>query len=422
MEIKLILNHTCFNRLYSNKLTKNTFMLGLLNASKMLFPLFTFPYLTRVLSIDGYALMVYVRAVMSYFQMWIDFGFMLSATKKIVLAGSDIALINRIVSNTIAAKLVLFIIGSTAVIAVSLCIPLLRQNLLFVWLSTGGVFLSCFIVDYLFRGLEKMHEITIRFVTVKGVSTVLTFVFIHSDKDLLKIPLLDILSSLIALALIYFQLKKYHISFVRPHLIHVWHHLKESFEYFLSNVAVTAFGALNTLLIGIFLPEADIAIWSVAFQLVVVSQMGYGPIIDAVYPEMMRSKNLTLIKKILWFIMPIILVGCIILYIAAPFIFTLVAGNKYLPAVPIFRLMLPVVLFAFPAMLCGWPSLGAIGKVRQTTLTTVLSACTQCIGLGGLILFNQFTLPAIAIARNLTEVVLLGTRASFVYKYRKEFK
>lgn len=64
-----------------NKLIQNTSMLYLLSAAKMLFPFLTFPYLTRVLSVDGYALIVYVKAVMQYMQLWVDFGFILSATK-----------------------------------------------------------------------------------------------------------------------------------------------------------------------------------------------------------------------------------------------------------------------------------------------------------------------------------------------------
>ncbi len=408
--------------LSKNKFVANSSMLYLLNIAKVLFPFFTFPYLTRVLSIDAYALMVYVRAVMGYFQMWIDFGFMLSATKKIALADKDITLINQIVSNTVASKLVLFGIGCCILIPISLLIPLLRAHLLFVWLSVGSVFLSCFIVDYLFRGLEKMHEITIRFVTVKGISTLLIFAFVHSDKDLLRIPLLDICSSLIAVVLIYFQVRKYNIHFITPSLKHLWPHIKESFEYFVSSVATTAFGALNTLLIGIFLPESDIAIWSVAFQLVSMAQMGYGPIIDTIYPEMMRNKSISLIKKTLLLIMPVVLLGALVLYFTAPLIINLAAGKKYLSAVPIFRLMLPIVILAFPAMVCGWPALGAIGKVRQTTLTTILSASTQCLGLGCLIIMGQFVLPTIALVRNLTELVLLGTRAGFVYKYRKQFK
>ena len=387
----------------------------------MLFPFFTFPYLTRVLSIDGYALMAYVKAVMAYMQLWVDFGFILSATKNIVQAENSPKIINQIVSDTMLARILLGVAGAGILAILSITIPLLRQNLLFTWLSYGAVFLSCFMADYLFRGLERMHEITVRFVTMKGISTALTFVFVRSDADLLYIPILDIMSSGVALVLIYFQFDKYNVHLILPSFKRAWAYLKESFEYFLSSVATTAFGALNTLLIGIFLPEADIAIWAVSIQIIGVVQMCYGPIIDGIYPEMMRHKNLGLIKKLLSIFMPIVVIGCGISYYAAPLIIRLAAGDKYTVAIPIFRLMIPVLLFAFPAMMLGWPALGAIKKIRQTTASSIIAACTQCLGIGLLIIGGLFTLPMIAIVRNITEGVLFGTRAGFVYKYRKDF-
>lgn len=404
------------------KFIKNTSMLYLLNAAKMLFPFLTFPYLTRILSVDGYALTAFVRAAMSYLQIWVDFGFMLSATKNIVRAENNHKIINQIVSDTIFARVLLGIFGTLIVAILSFAIPLLRQNMLFTWLSFIAVFLSCFMTDYLFRGLEKMHEITIRFVVMKGISTALTFILVHSDQDLLFIPILDILSSFIVLILIYFRLQKYDVNLTIPSLERAWGYIKESAEYFASSIATTAFGALNTLLIGIFLSETDIAIWAVALQLIGVMQMCYNPIIDGVYPEMMRNKKLGLIKKLLFIFMPVVTAGCVACYFLAPWIVRLAAGDKYMAAIPVFRLMLPVLFFAFPAMLCGWPTLGAIGKIRQTTLTTVISACTQCIGLVILILFGIFSLPGIAISRSITEGVLFGTRACFVIKYKKDFK
>jgi len=408
--------------LLKHKLFRNTSMLYLLNAAKMFFPLFTFPYLTRVLSIDAYAALVYTKAVMRYMQMWVDFGFLLSATKRIVKANKDYELMSHIVSDTIFARLLLAIIGAIGLLILGLFVPLLKQNLLFVWLSYIAVFLSCFMTDYLFRGIEKMHEITIRFVTMKSISTVLTFVFVHSDQDLIKIPILDILSSLVALVLISAQLKKYSIHLLIPSCKKALLYIRESFEYFLSSVSTTAFGVLNTVLIGIFLPEADVAIWAVALQLISFCQSCYNPIISAIYPEMIRNKKFALIKKLLLILMPLIIVGCFLGFFIAPLIVRVVASEKYVAAIPIFRSLIPVLIFAFPAMMLGWPVLGAIDKVRHTTLTTIISACTQCVGLLILILCGKFTLPSIVFMRNITEGVLLGTRAGFVYKFRKELR
>ena len=64
--------------------TKNTFMLYLMNIAKMVFPLVTLPYLTRVLSVPVYGVVTYVKAVMQYMQLLLAFGFALSATRDIV--------------------------------------------------------------------------------------------------------------------------------------------------------------------------------------------------------------------------------------------------------------------------------------------------------------------------------------------------
>lgn len=52
-----------------------------MNIAKMMFPLLTLPYLTRVLTADCFGVVAYVKAVMQYMQLIVDFGFVLSGTK-----------------------------------------------------------------------------------------------------------------------------------------------------------------------------------------------------------------------------------------------------------------------------------------------------------------------------------------------------
>ena len=72
-------------------------------------------------------------------------------------------------------------------------------------------------------------------------------------------------------------------------------------------------------------------------------------------------------------------------------------------------------------MLFGWPVLGAIEKVKETTFTTVLTTFAQVIGLVILILAKEFHLANIAMLRNLTEMILLISRLYFCYKFRDCF-
>lgn len=72
-----------------------------MNIAKMLFPLLTLPYLTRVLSTDCYGSVVYVKSVTTYLQLLVDFGFVLSATKSIFQAREDRARQERIMGDVL---------------------------------------------------------------------------------------------------------------------------------------------------------------------------------------------------------------------------------------------------------------------------------------------------------------------------------
>lgn len=91
----------------------------------MIFPLVTLPYLTRVLTVDGYAVVSYVKSAMVYMQIFMDFGFLLSATKDIVLAGGNKEAVSEILGETLQAKILLAICGFVIVLVACLAIPLL---------------------------------------------------------------------------------------------------------------------------------------------------------------------------------------------------------------------------------------------------------------------------------------------------------
>ena len=404
-----------------NKLVINTAMLYIMNIAKLVFPFLTLPYLTRVLSVEGYAMVSYVKSVMQYMQLTVDFGFMLSATTAIVSTAGDGKKIGSIVSHTILAKLLLCAGALAALGVMTASIELLRQNVAYVLLSFVTVALSAFLVDYLFRGLEQMQEITLRFVTMKGIATALTFVCVRGDGDLLWIPILDILGTLVSLVLVWVRVRHYGLEFCAPELGRAWRQLKDSARYFLSDIATTAFGALNTLLIGIVLPAAQIALWSVAMQIISAVQVMFNPITSGIYPEMVRSRSAGLLKKVSKLCIPVLILGCITLYFLSELAVLIVSGEKYLDAVPVLQSLIPLLLCSFPAMLFGWPALGALGKVKQTTATTVFSAVFQCAGLCLLMVSEKFTLANIALLRCGTEAVLLAARLGLCIRFRKEF-
>lgn len=402
----------------NRRIAKNMSSLYVMNIAKMVLPLITLPYLTRVLTKDCYGVVSYVKAVMQYMQLFIDFGFLLSGTKDIVQARDDHRRIQNETWTIFGAKIILALFAGCILLVLTVFIPILRDHFVYVFLSFIPVFLTCFLFDYLFRGLEQMHIITLRFVVMKLISTALTFVVVKSDADMMLIPVLDILGSIVAVVLVMKELRRRDIRLIIPKLQAAIKKIKESAIYFVSDIATTAFGALNTMIIGICLTEAEVANWSLCMQLVNAVQSMYSPITNSVYPEMVKSKSISLIRKTIKLFMPVVAVGCIFTWFVAKYAILIVGGKQYLDAVPLLRCLIPVMFFGFPSMLYGWPTLGAIDKNKETTITTVCAALIQVIGLLVLLITNKFTLINIAVVRTVTECTLFTLRYLFYRRYR----
>lgn len=404
----------------NRSVAKNSAVLMMMYIAKLVFPLLTLPYLTRVLSTDCYGTVAYVRAVMVYMEVLVDFGFVLSATKRIVDAADDNARLGVVTGDTIAAKLLLSAVAFVGLMALTLSLPILRAHVLYTVLSFGVVLMSVFLVDFLFRGLARMHVVTMRFVVMRGIATALTFAVVHSDSDMVLIPIVDLVGVLLAIALVLRETRKCGVVIRVSDLRNVVARMRESSVYFVSTIADSSFNVLNTVIVGVMLAASEVAHWSVCLQLIGVVQVFYSPIMESIYPAMVQRKDWRLILKLLRLFLPLIGVGCCFAYLLAPWGLAVVGGSQYAVAAGVYRRLIPVILLSFPVMLLGWPMLGTIGHQAQISKTSVIAAVAQALGLAVLAVTGTFTLMSVAILRSASELLLLTLRLRYCWKYRGE--
>ena len=142
-------------------------MLYLLQFSTYLFSFLTIPYQTRILGPQLFGVLGVALAVMSYFQLFLDFGFMLSATEEIAENRDDKSFISKKILSVAVIKLT-FTIVSFLILGLMLKFikPLREYRFLYIiYLLAFSV--NSFLPDYLFRGIEKMSAVTLRTVFVK---------------------------------------------------------------------------------------------------------------------------------------------------------------------------------------------------------------------------------------------------------------
>lgn len=403
------------------KFFSNTAMLYIMSAAQHIFPLFTFPYLTRVLEPSLYGVITYMTAVTSYVRIFNKFGFGLSSTKLVAENRDDTARVGVILGTTMQSSAFLAFISLAVYSVLVFAIPIMREYMLLAYLYLLGVILEILLPDFLFLGLEKMASITTRYLVAKTVSTALTFVVVRSKADILWIPILNIIGTLLAASLVWYQISvSLRIKMVFSRWKESFAMLRESSVYFFSSFATTAFGVTNTVLLGIFASPVQISFWGVSYNLINSAISLYRPITNSLFPHMITKRDTKLIRWLLFGLFPVIIAVTVVVFIFSKEVITVFCGPKYLEAIPVFQALLPVLIFSFPVMVIGFPVLGAFGMVRETTKSTVIAAVFHIAGLALLFPFGLFSVLNIAFLRSGTEAVLLSARCFYLLNYLRK--
>lgn len=402
-----------------SQVKKNTFWLAIFQLAKMIFPFLILPILTRRLSVETYGNLTFIKTVMNFLQIFLDFGFMLSATKEIAKIKNDTNKIQQIMADTLLARLLLGGIGFLLIIILSFFFPILDHNFLFTITSYLTVFLSIFLFDFLFRGLEIIHVMTIRFIIMKTISFLLTILFVRQDHQIILIPLFDILSSVIAIILVALELQKRSFRLIRPKLKSSIHSLKISLIYFLSDVSATAFNAISTIIIGLVFSSTEVALFGVSIQIIGAIQALLGQLSSGIYPIMVRQKSRKFIQQIFQKTIPLVFLFTGLIVILLPLALQVLAGDKYAAAHPIIQILAITIFFSFINTLLGWPTLGVINQQNKVTLSTIISTVFNLVSLILLYLSSSLNLYSVAITRVTTEIILFCIRLYYYKKYRQ---
>lgn len=388
----------------------------------MLAPLITLPYLTRVLSLDTYGIISYAKTYSTYIQLLIDYGFLFSATKAIVLARGSHDAINRIVSNTVLEKGVLALVAGLITVLCCAKIPMLALCPSVVWLYYLSCICSILTLDFLFRGSERMELVAIPFVLAKTAVVLLTIVFVRDDGGMLLLPLFDIVGNLVSgVFSLYFAGHQFGVNVAFGEVKSWLRDIKESGIYFFSNFATTFLGAFTTIVAGFFLPASDIALWSVCMLVVSAAKAMYTPISNGIFPNVVITKSLKIVNKAAEFGSIPLFLGCAVIAVFGNGIMSIIGGDDYGAAGEYLKYLIPVLVFSYYSMLYGWPALGAIEKNKEVTISTIAAALLQVFLIIALVWRGHCSLFGLAMCCCASEALLLMLRACFVVKYRNLF-
>lgn len=394
-------------------------MLYILQFSTYLLSFIVVPYETRVLGPTYYGKLGVATAIMVYFQLVIDFGFLLSATEDVSRNRTDKKKISKILTAVTIDKIFLTI-GSFVVLLI-LCqvLPSWREDRTFYLLFLAATAINSMIPDYLYRGLEQMTAITVRTVAIKAFFTVMIVLLLKQPEQYCIIPILNIIGNSVALLGVYLHLyRQMNIKFVRCTVADVWANFRRSSTFFYSRIATSVYTASNTVILSVISAGSTIGYYTLADKLVTTAKNGLSPISDSMYPYMTKNRDFKLVWKILKIFMPIIIVGCGIVFIFARPLCELVFGAGYGDAAPVLRAMLPVVVVILPSYILGFPTLSAMGLSKYANYSVVFGSALHVCNLLVLYFTGHMNMVTLGALVSIAETAILLFRIVVIWRNR----
>lgn len=401
-----------------NTFYKNTLWQYGLQILKYLFPLLLIPYLTRILGTEGYAVYAYVLSFMGVVQTIADFGFTLSGTKKVVDLRGDAAALSRLVGAITVARLMLLCGLFVCVMVVTRFIPILAENTVYViwaFFATAG---RTVLPDFIFQGNERMGPLTTRYFASKGVQVALTILLVRGPGDLILVAVADVLSEIVDIAWSYrAQKRMFGVGIARPTFKESFEELRVSAIYCVSNVSSSLFSGFTTVIIGLAITsKTDIAFWSLTLTTVNAVQSLYTPIANSLYPHMIKNRDFGFARKLALVALPALILGTVAYCALSKPIMLVLGGPEYVGGAHVMWMISPIFIFSFYGILIGWPVLGAMGHVKELTVSTLFTGIVNVVSLLALYLTGLITLDVICVVRWGCDALLLLARVCMLWR------
>lgn len=415
-----------FSKQHSKKgtLLTNTVMLYILTFSNYLLSLVVVPYESRVLDPALFGLLGTANAIMLYFQLVMDFGYLLSGTQEVAGCREDKQALSRIFTAVTMGKILLIAVSAVGLQVLCRVIPSWQDKRLLLTLFFIAAALNSLLPDYLYRGMEQMSSITIRTICIKVFFTIGIFVVLKDPEDIWKIPLVTAMGNLAAVAATLLHLKrKLGICLQKPDLREMWQTMGRSAAFFYSRIATTAYSALNTVILDMISGTgAVVGFYNSADKLMATGKSALTPISDSLYPYMVKNRDFKLVKKVLLVLEPCIFVFCAACFIWAEPLCLLFFGPEYGPAGNVLRAMLPVGVIVLPSYILGFPMLTAMDLTKHANYSVIFGSAVHVVNLAVLYLTGNISMITLGIAVSVAEALILGYRIAVILIHRDRLR
>lgn len=381
-------------------LKKNIIGLAFSQVFTYIIPLLQFPYLSRHVGHENFGLLVYTLTLTQIAMLITDFGFDISIVKKIAESEHCKKKLGCYLYQTSIIKTILLVIS---LFFVTLCLYHVGKkgepiSINYYMCTILAVLVNGYNTRWLFQGIEKIYIYANVVIVSRIISLVAIFFLIKNGEDIIYYPLTLAGQAILTTIPCYLYINKMGIKAIRTPLRDVKNQFSDSFEYFMSRACVALYSSGCGIFLGTFGHSMQqVAYYGVAEQLYKAGVQVFSPVISALVPYMVRTKNYFLFYKICFVSIGIVLIGMIIGFLFGDKIIYIVYGSGYEFSKGILDVFMIVIPASVLGMLFGYPAMLPLNLGFIANRSVFVAGLLQVLMLAILVLYPQH-ITAIVVA------------------------
>ncbi|RHB86903.1 flippase [Streptococcus lutetiensis] len=249
-----------------NSVKLNIVMNFILTMSNFIFPLITFPYVSRVLLPVGTGKVAFATSIVSYFSMVGMLGIPTYGIRACAKVRDDRDKLSKTVQeimviNSIAMGLSLLVY----IIAIILVPRMARDRVLFM-INIATLFFNLIGCEWLYKALEQYSYITIRSIILKLISLFLMFLMVHQKSDYVIYGAITILASVGSNFFNFINLRQF-LNLKWYSNMNLSQHIKPIFSFFMMTIATTVYTNLDSVMLGFMKGDEAVGYYNAAVKI-----------------------------------------------------------------------------------------------------------------------------------------------------------
>ncbi|MCH3922278.1 flippase [Limosilactobacillus sp.] len=330
----------------------NAALNGLQSILNLIFPLITFPYVSRILSVEGMGIYNFSSTYVGYFLLIAGLGINTYAIRegakfrdnyrKMSNFSSEVFSLNMTSTLVAYILLILSLLVFKVLNNYSLCILIFSIQILFTTLGT----------NWLYVIYEDYAYITTRNIVFKIISIILLFVFVKKTTDYLIYAWITVLASVGSNLLNYIHAK----SFVK--LRFSWKtnwriHVKPTLIIFASAIAVNIYVSSDNTILGLIKGDREVGIYGVSVKIyTIVASLLTAiltvtiPRLSVLYGKKLFNEYKVILNKLINLLIVLTFPAMTGLMMLSKNIVVIIAGEKYIQASNSLAIIAWAILFS----------------------------------------------------------------------------